>query len=307
MEDTNKTVDDTEKQETSDQETPSLNWKNYANLVAFVLNIFFTYTVGIAGIFGNPDNSELSEKYQTIITPAGTAFSIWSIIFTFQGIFSIVQMLPSFRGREIVQQGVSFWYIAVCIFQIGWTFAFGYEVIPLSLVFMLLLWISLMSLLISQYYVELDPSTLKLWSSKGQQEFWLLKFPFSIHGGWITAASVLNVCVVSVDNEASAATQLAVGIICLAVLHALSVWHLFGYKRPNYTIPCVLVWANAFIYVELQNPKPLIVETFAQDIISGVSYAAFSVSMIILVQIVVRVGFVTFNYFKGTSYFQEGV
>jgi len=284
----------------------SLNWKNYANIVAFILNTFFTFGVGTLRLFGNPDNGELSEKYQTLITPKSTAFVIWSVIFTFQGIFSVLQLFKSFRGRKMVQDGVSFWYIAVCVFQICWTFAFAYEVIWLSLVFMILIWLSLMALLISQYYVEsdCDKKASSSCSVQGLVEFWFLRFPFSIHGGWITAASALNVSVVTVKNQSTAATQLAVGIVCLAALHALSVWHLFGYKKPNYTIPIVLIWATGWIYGELQNPKDLVISTFDSSIIDGAAYAAVSVSIIICIQVVLRVGFVLYNYSKGTSYLQ---
>lgn len=291
---------------TNTNTTSPLNFYNYANFIAYVLNILITYGVGQAGWLGTPDNGELSEKYQTLITPKGSAFAIWGVIFTFQAIFAIVQMIPSYRARPMVQQGVSFWYIAACVAQIGWTLSFAFEVISLSLIFMLLILISLMGLLISQYNVPLDATTSSC-SMKGIGEFWLLRFPFSVHAGWITAASALNVGVVAVDVQASAATQLSVGIICLAVLHALSVWHLFGYKRPNYTIPCVLIWANGWIYAELQNPKQLVIDTFDPSIINGVAYAAFSVSMIILIQVVVRVGFFTLNYFMGTSYVQDFV
>ena len=294
---------DTNQTHSNEQVPFALNWKNYGNLLAFLLNVLFTYGVGTAGWFNTPDNGELSEKYQTIITPKGSAFAIWAIIFLFQGIFTVVQMLPSFRGRPLVQEGVSFWYMITCAAQVGWTFVFAFEINEAALFFMLIIWISLMALIISQYYIELDEETSKCCSMKGLVEFWLLKFPFSIHGGWITAASTLNICVISVDQKASAATQLAMGIICLAVLHALSVWHLFGYKRPNYTIPCVLIWANGWIYGELQEPKQLIIDTFDQSVINGVAYAAFSVAMIITIQVVLRVGFFTFNYMKGTSYF----
>jgi len=290
--------------ETSGSDTrTALNWKNYGNIIFFILNIVFTYGVGTAGMFGTPDNGELSEKYQTIITPKSSAFIIWAVIFTFQAIFTVLQLLPSFRARPMVQEGVSFWYMIACTAQIGWTISFAYEVIPLSLVFMLLIWISLMGILISQYYVKFDPTTASC-SMKGLVEFWLLRFPFSIHGGWITAATALNIGVITVDNESSAATQLSVGIVCLAALHALSVWHLFGYKRPNYTIPIVLIWANGWIYGELQNPKPLIIATFDESVIKGVAYAAFTVSMIITIQVVLRAGFVMFNYFRGKSYLQ---
>ena len=283
-----------------------LNVKNYLNLVFYIINVIITFGIGQFGWTGTPDNGELSEKYQTIITPNGAAFSIWGIIFTFQAIFAVLQMLPAYSSRPMVQQGVSYWYIAACTFQAGWTFSFAYEVIELSLVFMLLLFTSLMGLLVSQYFVKLDPET-STCSTKGLIEFWFLRFPFSIHGGWITAASALNVSVVAVDAKASAATQLSTGIICLAVLHALSVWHLFGFKRPNYTIPCVLIWANGWIYAELQKPKQLVLDTFDQSIIDGVAYAAFSVSMVIITQVVFRLGFLLINYFRGTSYLQEKV
>jgi len=273
--------------------------KNYVNLISYILNILITYGIGQAGWAGTPDNGTLSEKYQTIITPKGTAFSIWAVIFTFQAIFAILQMFPTWGGRPMVQKGVSYWYAVVCLFQCGWTFAFAYEVIALSLVFMVLLWISLMTLLISQYNVNKNDdndSTTNNNTKQGLAEFWFLRFPFAVHGGWITAATALNIAVVTVDNQSSAATQLCVGIICLAVLHALSVWHLFGYAKPNYTIPAVLIWANGWIYAELQEPKQLILDTFDQSIIDGVAYAAFSVSMIILIQLAARVGY-SFNQF----------
>lgn len=286
------------------QERPALNWINYGNLLSFILNVVFTYGIGTAGWLDTPDNGELSEKYQTIITPKGSAFSIWAIIFLSQGLFTIVQLMPSFRARPLVQDGVSFWYIFICYAQIGWTFSFAFEAIEAALFFMFAIWISLMALIISQYYVKLDSENLRCSSMNGLVEFWLLKFPFSIHGGWITAASALNVCVMTVYNESPAATQLAVAIICLAVLHAISVWHLFGYKRPNYTIPGVLIWANGWIYGELQQPKQLIVDTFDQSIIDAVAYAAFSVAMIITIQVVIRVGFFTLNYMRGNSYLE---
>jgi hypothetical protein len=205
----------------------------------------------------------------------------------------------------MVQQGVSYWYIATCIFQCGWTVSFAFEVIPLSLVFMLLIWISLMGLLISQYYVKPEPTTSSCYCMKGIIDFWLLRFPFAIHGGWITAATALNVNVVAVSEQVSAATQLSTGIVSLAVLHALSVWHLFGYKRPNYTIPCVLIWANGFIYDELQSPNELIVNTFDTSTVTGVGYAAFAVAMVIIIQVILRVTFFAFNYLRGKSYLQE--
>jgi hypothetical protein len=258
------------------------NKLNILNLVFYIINILITYGVGNAGWLGTPDNGELSDRYQTLVTPNGSAFSIWGLIFIAQGAWAVAQMFPRFRDDKMVLEGTKYWYILVCIFQCGWTIVFGYEVIWLSLVFMLSIWSSLAALLYSQYYTE---------SSGSLVEFWLLRFPFAVHCGWLTAASALNVNVVVVDNIVDADVQLAFGIISLAVLHAISVWVVFGIPKPNYTIAGVLAWANYFIYVELGEPRDQIVARFSPDLISGVRYAAVAVSCIILSQIVIRVPF----------------
>lgn len=259
-----------------------INKLNILNLLFYIINILITYGVGNAGWFGTPDNGTLSDKYQTLVTPNGSAFSIWGLIFIAQGAWAVAQMFPKFRDHKMVVDGVKYWYILVCIFQCGWTIVFGFEVIWLSLVFMLSIWGSLVALLYTQYYTESNGSFV---------EFWLLRFPFAVHCGWLTAASALNVNVVVVDIDPPGDIQLACGIISLAVLHAISVWVVFGFQKPNYTIAGVLAWANYFISVELKEPREQIMARFDMQVISGVRYAAVAVSCIILLQIVFRVPF----------------
>jgi hypothetical protein len=268
--------------EVESTEKPKLNIKNWLNLGAYVLNIVFTFGIGTNGWFGNGTNGELSLKYQTIVTPASDAFRIWILIFLLQAIFAVVQFLPRFRATPMLQKGVGYWYCCVSLFQVAWTFSFAYEVLWLSLFFMLLILVSLWGLLYSQYYTESDGS---LW------EFWLLRFPFALHGGWITAASVVNTNVIVVASSATPATELAIGIVSLAYLHAISVWVLFGIKRnPNYTIAGVLAWAIGYINAELQTPTDSIQARFDETTIDGVALAAVIVAFIITGQIVVRFG-----------------
>lgn len=263
-----------------DTETkPSLNHKNHLNLVAFILNITLVYGLGNAGWLGTPDNGELSDKYQTLITPKSSAFTIWAVIFFSQGAFAVLQYLPRFRALAMVQDGLSYWYSIVTAMQIGWTITFAYEKIPVSLAFMLAIWISLVSILYRQYYTKSDGTIL---------EFWVLRFPFAIHAGWITAAAALNVNVQVVSMGQPAYVQLAVGIVSLAVLHAISVWVLFNIPRPNWTIAFVLSWAFFWIYAELGDPNELITTTFVPDTINGVRGAAIAVVVVILVQVVIR-------------------
>ena len=52
---------------------------NYLNIVAYIVNVVFTYGIGVGGFFNLPTNDELSEKYQTLVTPVGWAFAIWGL------------------------------------------------------------------------------------------------------------------------------------------------------------------------------------------------------------------------------------
>jgi hypothetical protein len=152
--------------------TASLNYLNYLNLIGYILNCFFTFAS--VSVFGIPDNGELSDKYQTILTPSGWAFAIWGIIFTAEGIFAVTQMVPKYRDHPMVQDGVKIWYFVSCLVQSGWTIAFGYEVIILSLIFMVSILLSLYMILVSQNNVESDGTV---------GEYWLFRFPFAIHCG----------------------------------------------------------------------------------------------------------------------------
>ena len=50
--------------EETEDERPKLSLLNWLNVVSYILNFVFTYGIGVLGLIGNGDNSELSEKYQ---------------------------------------------------------------------------------------------------------------------------------------------------------------------------------------------------------------------------------------------------
>jgi len=263
-------------------EVVKLNVYNYLNIIGYVINFLITFGVGTLAIIpGAMDIGDLSDKYQTIVTPNGTAFSIWGIIFIAQAIFAIGQLLPRYRSKAAVQDGLKYWYFLVCIVQALWTFFFSYELITLSLPAIALICICLLCAITSQYHCELERTHI---------EFWMMRFPFMIHCGWLTAATALNTNVVIVNEAASASVQLTGGIISLAVLHAVAVVALWLPEYPNYVIPSVLVWANFWIGKELQAPMDAIVNLFGDVIVNAIKNAAFGVSVIVLIQIFARAG-----------------
>jgi hypothetical protein len=204
----------------------------------------------------------------------------------------------------MVRNGASYWYPCTATMHISWTFVLAYEIIPLSLALVLLTLTLLCRILHSQYRVRSNGLLL---------EFWALCFPLAIHAGWITAALALNANVQVASREQPAYVLLAVVIISLAVLHAISVWVLFFILRPNWIIACILTWAFGWIYSELDidsywiyseldptsshfvgwiydelnvnSTSDPIADIFLADIILGIKYAALAMAIIIPSQI----------------------
>jgi len=258
---------------------------NYLNVAAYVLNAAVTYSIGVLGIFGAKTNTELSEKYATLVTPAGFTFAIWSIIFLSQLVFALVQLfVEPFQSKALLVKGVGYNYLGVCAAQIVWTIAFSYEIIWLSLIFMITILYFLMTIFVNQYKLlqqepENDASNIK--------DFWLLQFPFSIHCGWILAASLVNLSVVLVKYSVAATGQFYVALASLVLVSAISLLNLL-LKKPQFVIPSVLAWASFGIYSQLKNPNELITKTFSDSVIAVVQNGTLGISIGILVAILVR-------------------
>src|SRR6185436_13362776 len=63
--------------------------------------------------------AEISDRLPTIITPAGYAFSIWSLIYVGLIAFSVYQALPANLSRFRVQRNL---YIVSCLLNCAWIY-----------------------------------------------------------------------------------------------------------------------------------------------------------------------------------------
>jgi benzodiazapine receptor len=254
---------------TTSETTQKIQWINIANLVAYLANAFVTYGVGVSGKF--PTNSELSAKYQTLVTPSGYAFSIWSIIFTAELVWAIFQLFPSYRANELVD-GVSYYFILACVAQMLWSIVFTTEQIAFSLIAMVSILIPL--LIIITKSTKIGHQTLG--------EYWLMKFPFQIHAGWIMAATLVNFNVVLVAWNVPSNLQVFSGWLSLIALTCSAVY--FILKR-QWVVPSVLSWASLAIYAELRNPRESIVTGFSKTSIAMLKDGSLVCAVLILLGI----------------------
>jgi len=250
-----------------------LSWHNWANLVAYVINLAVTYG-SLTGVFG-PTNSELSRKYQTLVTPAGWAFSIWGPIFIWEGFFAGAQMTPWLRDSSVVSS-MTGWWLAACVFQVGWTVFFAREIVVASLICMLGILASLLGGILV---------TDRALPQISIREFWFLRAPFSLHAGWIVAASLLNTNVLADFLKASPGPLLALAVASFATISATVAIFALATPKADTIICLVAAWALAGISTNLQeaedlrNPDRFNFYDWPQEVLDGIRISALIISI----------------------------
>lgn len=218
-------------------------------LVATIGMIVFNYYAA-TGILGGVDTGAISDKYPTVITPAGYAFAIWSVIYLGCVAFSIYQILPAqlekFRPIRRV-------YIISCVANCAWLYFWSQEKIILCVGVILIL-------LLSVGYINF-----KLQKTETTGEYWLAKVPFGIYFGWVTAATLLNTMIALVFIGAPLGYSLYLGAAFIFIAALLGV--LVRIKLTNYFYPLAIAWALTAIAVK-QSGKTLIVAACAVGVIA---------------------------------------
>jgi len=285
-----------ENDNTETEESPvntKLNHYNFVNVAAFILNLLVTYGIGTLGWGNRPTNGELSDKYQTIITPFSTSFIIWAPIFLLQGIWALLwQFVYCKQRNHPAVFAIGYWYLIVCLVQAGWTLSFSFEINWLALIFMLSI---LLCLGILHYRLQQCIDEKQRYTWKG---YLIWQLPFSLHLGWITAASVLNINVVLVAYGASANAQFGFAIASLVLL--LIAVGAYLAERPNsdFAPPLALVWALGGVYAELQNPSGSIVRRFSSSQIDGFQLGVLITMCVAIAAVALKLGLVLFERFR---------
>lgn len=153
-----------------------------------------------ARVFGGTTNGDISDKYHTLITPAGYAFSIWGLIFLGLLAFAVYQALPS--QRENPRFRAVGWFVVInTLANAIWSPLFNNERIGVALLVILVMLgtaVLIEHRLLARRHVpvvapDLDATLPEV--KTPATETWLARIPFSIYFGWLTVATILNVAV----------------------------------------------------------------------------------------------------------------
>jgi benzodiazapine receptor len=214
-------------------------------IVATVATIIFN-GLAATGYVNQISPAEVSAKYPTVLTPAGYAFTIWTLIYVGLIAFSIYQALPSNLSRF---RPVRSLYIVSCLLNCVWIYFWHREQIGICLAVILTLCVSL-------WFIRYK---LKPFDSPG--DVWLVNTPFGIYAGWVTAAAIVNFLVLltylRMGLSASGENLLAVTLIAVATGAAV----IARITLRDFFFPLAVAWALTAIAVKQSGNTAIVVAT----------------------------------------------
>lgn len=220
-------------------------------LLQIVAVLSFAIVIGVnylaaAGILNNTDTGAISDRYTNQLTPAGYAFAIWSLIYLGIAGYVIYQSLPS-NGKNPVVSATRTPFIISCAANASWLFAWHYNLIPLSLVLMAVLFLSLAFL------------NLKVAAITGGPELVLVKAPFNLYFGWVTLATILNVTITLIYLGAEPFSTMGSIASASLILLAAIIGIFVRFSLSAFLYPIALAWGITAIAVKQSGNTPVVV------------------------------------------------
>ena len=155
------------------------------NILSLLFALVANFLVG-AQLLNLPAIGQISDKYTTLLTPAGYAFSIWSLIYLLLIVFIVYQARDILKPRKqnTLPQAIGPFFIISSLGNGIWTYLFVKEYIGLSVIVILLLTASLYAILaklrIATYSAPFSTIAFVWW-------------PLLIYTGWVSVASIVNI------------------------------------------------------------------------------------------------------------------
>lgn len=232
-------------------------------IVATIATIAFN-GLAAAGLVNGVTPDVISDKYPTVLTPAGYAFSIWSLIYLGMAAFSVYQFLPANLVRF---RPVRSLYIFSCLLNCAWIYFWHRDQIGFCLLLIFTLLVALLFLLILFGWI----------GSSGGSLF--TKTPFGIYAGWVTAASLVNF-VVFLKHEGVEFSTLAwnsLGVMLIALGASIAV--IVRWKLKNYLYPLAIGWALTAIAIKQSSNTAIVVACAVGVVICLVTAGSFVVDL----------------------------
>jgi hypothetical protein len=209
------------------------NFLVWLNIIAFIVTVIINSLAGSTTLIGGRNTAQVSNLYSSLITPPGYVFAIWGVIYVLLALFIVFQALPSqrkaaFRGK------IGYLFAISSALNIIWLFIWQNNFIPLSLVFIVLLQITL-----AMIYKRLNSNNKR----KSLKEKLFVNLPFSVYLGWISIATIANIAALIVSLGFAGSGFNAVVATILAALLVLGVTLFLIFRKHEIGYALVAIWA----------------------------------------------------------------
>jgi hypothetical protein len=223
--------------------------KQFLVLFATLLIVFVNY-LAASGYINDKTPAEISEKYPSLITPAGYAFAIWSLIYAGLIIFSIYQALPSqtFNARF---RRIRTLYIVNCAANCAWILLWHREMIWASLVMIFVLLSTLVFINANLRNAEMAAVT----------ETWIARVPFGLYFGWVTVATILNFTLALVSSGVKTLDSMTTTFALILVVATTILGILIRLKLSSAAYALAMAWALTAIAVKHGSETLLVIFT----------------------------------------------
>lgn len=204
-----------------------------------------------AGRVGGVSPAEISAKYPTVITPAGYAFSIWSLIYIGLLAFSVYQILP--RNLEKFRPVRSL-YIFSAALNCAWIFFWHSDQIAICLA------------IIAALFVVLLLICFKLRAPDFGAGGVLAKGVFGIYLGWVSTAMLVNLAVLLRAANVDLGNNESIFGAAMALIAAgFGIFASVGLR--NQFVPVAIAWGLTAIAVK-QSGKTIVVAACAVGVVA---------------------------------------
>eukprot|EP00808_Paulinella_micropora_P017445 g8723.t1 len=106
-----------------ERDSLSGKWLPMANSLLYLIMVAVN-ALGSTGSLSGQDVGQVSRMYETMITPASYAFSIWGLIYFSLAVFAIWQSISSIRDDYLIFDCIGYWFCLSCVANTLWIIVF---------------------------------------------------------------------------------------------------------------------------------------------------------------------------------------
>ncbi|QQS33865.1 MAG: tryptophan-rich sensory protein [Acidobacteriota bacterium] len=233
--------------------------QSYIVVIATTVVLWVNY-LATTGRLNNIDTAVISDKYPTVLTPAGYAFAIWSLIYAGLIAFSIYQLfkLDCVRYRRVRPL-----YLLSCFLNALWLWLWHQEMLVACLIVIAALFLTALSIAVMFRNTDSPADTL------------IARGTFGLYAGWLTAATLVNLSIVikASGAELSSLTWNLIAVACLLAATTMAVFVRFAFR--NFLYPLAIAWAATAIAVKQSGNTAVVVAAALCVIVSLIMSISF--------------------------------